>query len=422
MNQSSTSGRLFKYFLYLVAGFALFTYLHDVLRELFMSQFLDAQHYYLNSRMLLQGQDVWSLDNTGVGQDLVKTIASGMGIGGVAKVLHSPGFFLLFSPFALLPPKFGIILWVIFCQAAFMVSVIILIKKIPVNPGKLAAVCSVFLIFSFWPLREGLHLGQSNFLILFFFALALLFMKNRRFFLAGVLVGICIQINEMYLPVLLLLLFKRYHKAFLGALIALLLLQLAVISVFGADKLLSYWRHHLVFFSQGDLARIGVGIYSLSFIDLIRRLSGGFLSPLSVYLLYAAVVLSALLIIYSLTRNSKDTKFDCDLLQLEFSFFIVFCFLVSPWVHEGYFVVLALPMIVSWFYINKNPKHANFVLFIVTYLILALKYSFVSMPGFLKGKTLDVLLSGKAAGYILLLILLGSLLRDYRIFKSDERG
>ena len=420
MNQPSTNGRLFKYFLYLAAGVALFTYLHDVLKELLMSRFADAEHYYLNSRLLLDGVDVWKLDPSGMA--MVKFIASGWGLSCCSHVLHSPGFFLIFSPLALLPLKLGIILWVIFNQAAFITSVIILIIKIPVNPGKLAEICAVFLIFSFWPLREALHLGQSNFLILFLFVLSLLFMKNKRFFIAGLLLGVCIQINEIYLPVLLLLVFKKYYRTLLGALTALVLLQLSVICVFGVDKLLSYWRHHLVFFSQGDLARIGVGIYSLSFLDLIRRLSGSFLNSRVICLLYAAVVLSVLWITYRLMRNSRDSEFDNDRLQLELSFFITICFLVSPWVHEGYFVVLALPLLVSWFHINNHPKQASFVLFIITYLILAVKYSFISLPGFLGGKISDVLLSGKTAGYILLLILLGRLLGDYKSRKSDDGG
>jgi hypothetical protein len=377
-----------------------------------MSRFADAEHYYLNSRLLLEGVDVWKLDPSGM--PMVKSIASGWGLSCCSTVLHSAGFFLVFAPFALLAPKSGIILWVIFSQAVFIASAVILIKKIPESSHKLAAVCSVFLIFSFWPLKEALHLGQSNFLLLFLFVLSLLLMKNKRFFFAGVLLGVCIQINEIYLPVLFLCLFKKYYKALLGALSALVLLQLAAIGVFGVDKLFSYWRHHLAFFSQGELARLGAGAYSLSLIDLLRRLSGGLLSPAAVCLLYAGAVLFVLLIIYRLTRNGGESKFDKERLPLEFSLLIVFCFLASPWVHEGYFVVLVLPLIVSWFHINKYPKHPRFVLFSITYLILALKYSFISIPGFYSGKLPDVLLSSKAAGYILLLILLAGLLGDFK--------
>ena len=197
-----------------------------------------------------------------------------------------------------------------------------------------------------------------------------------------------------------------------GALCIIVLVKCEAIFVFGIDKEFSYWSHHAQFFSSllNFSSGRGIDIFSVSLVDLWHRLSKG--------LLHARISQSIMVIFFSsvlwrawkLTGQNKDEVKSGKLL-LEFCFFITFCFILSPWVHEINLIVLCLPLLVSWCYIANRPSNVNFILFAVAYLILGLKYSFISFP-FCASGILASLLAVKAAGCVFLFFLIDRLLRQ----------
>ncbi|MBU0502993.1 MAG: glycosyltransferase family 87 protein [Candidatus Omnitrophota bacterium] len=409
MDNDASKAAYLKYFIYLVVLFVLFTYLHDLTKAIFTSDFIDTRHYYVNSKLLQQGVDVWKISP----QEYLSyenSMITKTGYSNYASVLHSMNFFLIFSPFTFMGFNLASVLWVITCQAALIISTWLVLTKIFGNLDIYKVISGLFLVFMFWPLREDLFIGQPNLLILLFFTLALLCFKNKKIFLAGIFLGLGVQIKELFIPVLLFCLCKRYWKALISAICVIFLIKLAAIFSFGIDKEISYWTYQLRFFSGQVAAGEYRDISSLSIFYLLYNL---FFSIAGIKFVQALTILINLIVLTLAfrVRYGKRVGTNPDKMALEFSFFITLCYMVCPWVHETHLVVLFLPLVICWFYIIKGPvKKSSIILFIIAYLILGLKYAITSFPSAWSGP-FAFLLSFKGIGYILLFILLGSLLR-----------
>ena len=397
-----------KYFLCLVVGFAFLTYLHDVVKEALTSPLKDFYHYFMNTKLLLQGYDIWKTDSPEL---IAQTnlMVSQFGVSGKAEVLHSMGFFLIFSPFTFLAPKAASLVWVMVCQISFILSIAVIVTSLE-KFDIWKALCAAFLAFSFWPLREDLHLGQPNALILFLFSLSLLSLKHKKFLLAGIFLGLGIQVKEIFLPMLLFCACKKYWKSLAGALTSILFIKGAAIFAFGIDKELSYWKHQLSFFSpvlNYTSADGGIDYVSMSVIDLWHRLSDGLLQAgMSQFL----IIIFFSFILWRAWKLTAENSLAPERLPLEFSCFVLLCFIFSPWIHETHFIVLVLPLLASWLAIAHRPSHKGFILFSIAYCIVGLKYSFISFPIFARG-ILASLLAVKAIGFLILFFLINSLLR-----------
>lgn len=408
MENDTSKAAYLKYFIYLVVLFAFFTYLHDLTKAIFTSDFIDTRHYYANSKLLQQGVDIWKISpQEYLGYE--NAIITKAGYRNYAAVLHSASFFLIFSPFTFLGFSPASVLWVITCQAALIISVWLVLTKILGNPDIYRVFSGLFLVFMFWPIREDLFVGQPNLLILLFFTLALLCFKNKKIFLAGIFLGLGVQIKELFLPILLFCLCKRYWKALIGAICAILLIKLAAIFSFGIDKEVSYWSYQLRFFFGQVASGEYRDICSLSIIYSLRNL---FLGIVSIKFTQAMTILINLIVLALAfrVRYGKRVGTNPDRLALEFSFFITLCYMLSPWVHETHLVVIILPLLICWLNIIREPfKISRITLFITAYLILGLKYAITSFPKAWTGP-FSFLLSFKGLGFVLLFILLYNLL------------
>lgn len=406
-NKPSASPAYLKYFLFLAALFAIFTYFHDLIKESVTSDFIDTQHYYVNTNLLRQGYNPWEIAKDEYFSQAGTMIPQGSYIT-QAKVLHSPGFFLLFMPFSLLPFKIAAILWLIFCQLSFMAAAGLIFKMI--GRVKIEELFTgLFLVFSFWPLREDFHIGQPNLLVLLNFALALLCLKGKRLFLAGIFLGLGIQVKESFLIVLLFCLRREYWKTLVSAIGILLAVKIVAIFAFGIDRELSYWSYQANFFLPQLAGKGYIDISSLSLVYFFYHLTQGLVN---MRLLQSLISILVLLILIRVFKPRSDNKagIGIDRLPLEFSFFVTLSFMLNIWAHETHLVVLCLPLLICWFYILRHPQKKDFILFIAAYLILGLKYAITSFPPLWKGP-FSFMLSFKGLGYVLLFWLLARLLK-----------
>ena len=78
--------------------------------------------------------------------------------------IYPPAFALLMAPFALLPASAGAIVWLVGCQAALLVSLLLLFRA--ERPASWAATAVLCLTFTFYPLWVDAIQGQANLPIL----------------------------------------------------------------------------------------------------------------------------------------------------------------------------------------------------------------------------------------------------------------
>ena len=371
-----------KYFLYLAVCFAACAYVHDLLKAFFESDFADFAHYYAFAKLMRTGADVWTENPALI--EKIGVIMKGTGVARIpADLYQSSGFLLFVSPLTLLPYSWATLSWLIAAQAAFAASVVLLLRMMK-NLDTWKVLSGLFLIFSFWPLREDLYLGQPNFFVLFFITLAVWCLKNEKTFYGGIFLGLAVQCKEIFFPLLALLLIRRYYRALTGALCALIVPKAVYICVFGMHNELSYWDKILRSHSWANLAMgdpFGLSVFSV-LSKITGPGAGGIVRLLwavfSVFLVWAAWLM--------FRKKSKTGRAD---VLLEFSAGIVVCLCLSPWVHETHLVVLSFAVLVCWMYLAENFQRANFLIFAVSYLLLGLKYPAATLGA---GKTLGLIL------------------------------
>ena len=398
-----------KYFIFIVAAFAVFTYIHDLAKEFFFSEFDDVGHYYECSRLLREGYNPWNDSDEKVksrADEIFKEMS-------VSKnqyygPLHSQGFLLLFMPFTFLPYHQAAIVWVLFTNLAFILGIILLIRYFDnLPPWKAAA--SFFLILSMWPLREEMHFGQPNILFFFLLAAGLFSIKRKQDILAGLCIALAVTIKETFFAVFLFLLWRRNWRAFFSAVGCFAALKSLPILIFGLDKELSYIHCQYVCWVTGFLRET----MSISFSEVIRRMVGHSLGESTIKIIIFCIDLVIFIILLKWLKQIGRSR-DNIQIALELSLFTVFAFLISPWLGERHLVVMALPVLVSWYCIDELTSKKTLVLFAVAYLMLALKYSVLSFPPFYRG-ILAVFCALKAYACLILFFSLGALIKEKNI-------
>ena len=101
------------------------------------------------------------------------------------------------------------------------------------------------------------------------------------------------------------------------------------------------------------------------------------------------------------------------LFLLQFSIVFAYLFAVYPFVHEHHYVLLYLLIISSWASVCRAPAAKYALLFVVSYVLLGLKYSLVRFPLFSKG-ILSVASCGKLLGVLILFYLASCLIKEER--------
>jgi hypothetical protein len=399
VDQDKKESSYLKYFLYLASGYSFLTYLYYLTKELLANKFHDFAYYYIYTGLLQKGNDIFRYAEDPQIIARIKALASSLGFPQITIGLqHSPGFFFLVSPFAWLPFNAASASWVAFCQFSFLFFVISTCKILK-DLDEWQILCAIFLVFNFWPLFENAHLAQVNFVVLPFLALAFLLLKNRQLFLAGISLGMAIQIKEVFFPMVLFLAAKRYWKAVWGLAAILVAVKVAAVFAFGIEKEVSYWRYITGYWLLTDKTP---SVYNISIAASLGRFGMGLISARILRLALLPLFIFLLVKAWNLARhpgreNSRS-------LFLEYSLFISLCFIVNPWLNGPLLMILLLPLLAAWGYLVKHPAPADFMLFVIIYFALGLKYSVISFPFF----------AAAAFGYVLLFYLIYRLLKHSR--------
>ena len=121
----------FKYFVYLVAVFSIFTYGQGLFKEILTSNFIDFGHYYVCAHLLREGYDIWQWAPETAAKMTV--LCCNLGFKETARPLHSPGYFFLMLPFTFLPYKAAVYLWLLLIHSALLLTVVLILKRVKSN-------------------------------------------------------------------------------------------------------------------------------------------------------------------------------------------------------------------------------------------------------------------------------------------------
>lgn len=395
------------FLLLLVACITVLTYFHVVLKETIESPFVDFGHYWINASLLKEGYNAWERDT--LIEKKITEITQSQKIIITSLPIHSPGFFVFIMPFAFLPFRWAVLLWLMIGYLLLFYSLWIILKIERGRPSWEDVFVVLFLVFSFWPLREELHLAQPDFFILFFLVSTIALLKKGRLFWAGVVLGIAFQFREYLVIAMLFFLLKKKWRVVIGVISSVVALKLIAAFLFGWAGEIAYWKYLFSMFGKiAPPSTLNVSVFA----PLYRIVNGQFGK-----IFYIACALSCIGIFIGKAvfwiRNSKDSI-------LEFCLFLTLPFLVSPWVHEQHFVVLYPAIIILWFRLERRENARYYFLFIISYLFLGLGYSLARFSLFRSG-ILAIFTGGKVIGIIILFFLIGMLIKEDSLLIKDSK-
>jgi hypothetical protein len=380
----------------IIAGlYAVINYLHSVLKLfIFEPNFCDFAHYYFFADLLSQGTNFLRLDVATVTgmmdlSDIPVHICHWVGI-----PIYSSVFFTFLMPFARLDFNAANLIWFLLNNAALLVSVLLLMRISDVGLNTLNISAVAFLVFSYQPLIEDIAIGQSNLLIFCMLVLTLWSVKSARMIMAGLFLAVAALIKPQYGFLALLFLLKRLYRPLLSTIVFYCLLTVASAYIVG-------WEFVIDFFT--GLVKTGEHTISditwqsdLSLLSAISRLLGGEFDLIlkMCFLLFAvSIILYTVKILYGPYRK--------ELFPLEFSWMLSLLIFLLPMLEEHYLVLMYIPIIIVYGRINHLEKSWQY-LFILGFLLMALKYSLIRVELFHSG-LLSIFYNGKLYGLMILL-------------------
>lgn len=368
------------------------TYFHAVSREMMFSQFTDFGNYWLNASMMKDGFNTWSKDEETEGRRAA--LANRYGFLITYPSINSLGFSAFMLPFTLFDFRHAALLWNIIGQAALLFSLWLMLKISKIKPFSEDMLLVLFLVFSFWPIREALHDGQVTFLTLFLMTASIYLMKGKKWLLAGILLSLAIQTKEYIALSLLAFIWKKNWRVLAGVAFGFFLVKILEISIFGLGIELAYWK-----FMFGFGAQFYPSVNNHSLMGTVYRIGSGLMGVPSCVFVSMALIIVLTGLAFFWTRRTADAL-------LSFFPFLILSFIISPWIHESHYIILYPAIIALWLYIDKMQKQGYYALFILAYLLLGVGYSLNSFCHFHSG-ILALFTVGKLAGMIILFILAG---------------
>jgi len=171
----------------------------------------DFAAFYTGGRIVLEGNSyhLYDLEMQGRVQQSLLTPYGWQFEGGLLPFNNPPFVALLFAPLAILPLRWAYHVWNLFSVLMILFCVRTFVRGRAASPEFLR---STAIVFSFFPVFEGLWQGQSSFVILFALTLAYLALKAERESVAGF--SLCLGLVKPQLilvPVAMFLCLKRWR-------------------------------------------------------------------------------------------------------------------------------------------------------------------------------------------------------------------
>lgn len=318
-------------------------------------------------------------------------------------VAYFPLFYLSLVPLFKMGYSTASVIWLLFNQAALLVSLFLLIKTIKPRLSLVEFAIVVFMTANFLPIVHNIIGGQTSFLVLLSLSGCLYFLEQRKEFFAGIFLALAVLLKLSPVLFLVFLIWKKKYRCVLSCILFLVLMYLISILCLG------FKFHYIQLFKViPDAVRARKGtIVNHSLFAIFQRLFrfdvgytkgilhlpflADFLSCFSA-LVFLFLTLRKLFIIGRETTNN---------FSFEFAFFLCLVYLISPFMLIYHLVWALIPFLIAFLNIEKI-KHWIWI-FILSFLLLGLEYWPDGLAVFRQGWGV-IFLSGRAIGMVLLWI------------------
>jgi hypothetical protein len=384
--------------LLLVVLFSAVRYLHDLVKFLVESPFIDFAHYYTYATVVAMGLDPFDPQAVARVDELLHIRRAG----GAAN--YPPLFYLFMQPWALLPFRPAAVAWFLAGQACLVGSLVLCLRTYATaSPVRVAT--ALFVVLNYQPLLESVALGQTNLLLLLLVTLGWWGLRTEKPWLTAGAVAVAFHIKAQYGLLLPMLWWmgRRTESvrtavlAGLGLGVGLLVLGPAhheeyIRYVTGMPDILLTWTANLS--PRATLHRL----FSISS-----------LSHAVADVLWLMIVAGILLMCVRTIPNPLPVPSPA--VDWAWGLGLTLILLLSPVTEEHHLVVLLLPLTLFVLDCNDPPlRPRDMAMLIASMLLLGSRYSLEQFPTFNQG-ILSLLTTGKLLGVIGLTWVLAGRLR-----------
>ena len=386
-----------RFLLLLVVLFSAVRYLHDLVKFLVESPFIDFAHYYTYATVVALGLNPFDPQAVARVDELLQIRRAG------SAANYPPLFYLLMRPWTLLSFRSAAVAWFFAGQACLLGSFMLCLRaSAPVSPIRAGA--ALFVMLNFQPLLESVVLGQTNLLLLLLVTLAWWGLRAGYPWVTAGAVAVAFHIKVQYGLLLPLLWWMGCRAESLRAAVLAGLGVGVSLIVLGPAHHQEYLRYIA---AMPDYLLTWTANLSLR-ATFHRLFNAASLSPVvadSLWLVMGVgiLVLCMRTIPRSLPRPSH---------AVDWAWGLGLCvmLLLSPLTEEHHLVVLLLPLTLLVLDRTDQPlRPREMAVLVASILLLGSRYSLERFPAFQQG-ILSLLTMGKLLGVIgLMWVLVGRL-------------
>jgi len=367
-----------------------------------VKRFNDFANYYLFSKLLAAGHDIYGFDAR---DPLLQPLKSQHGLDGVyvGVALYAPLCFFLMRSFTWMPFAPAAVLWAAMNVVLLVVSALVLLKGLKSRPSLLDFAAVGFLIFCFQPAKESFATGQANVLILFFVTLSLVSLIKRRDVLAGVCLSPILLMKLQFGLLAPYFLLKKRYKTFVAVMIAFAVMKAVSIATLGVEVQSAYVRG-LAAHSNVSRSAISPASLNLSLSAALNRLVNIDAYPsrhMATRAVWLALSLGTMGCVAWFARGRAAGP---HVLACEVGAVLAVALIVCPETREDQLVMLYIPLIALWIGALPTAGLGTRVVFCFAFLTMALPYNLMRFPFFHYGLP-SLCLDFKLLGVVLVLVL-----------------
>lgn len=386
--------------LLVVVLFSLIRYLHDLVKVLALSPFIDFAHYYTRAIVVAEGYS--PLD-----PDAIRQVDARMGLhsAGVS-AMYSPWFYSVMGVWTHFPFRQAAMIWVSVNQACLWSAWLLCLRRIETaTPVGIAA--ALFVLLNYQPLLEDLALGQSNVVLLFCVTVAWWGLRTNNAWVTAGAVVVALYIKTQYGLLLPLLWWIGYRQVFWKAVfLAAMVLGMGLL-ILGAPLHIT-WLHSL-----GTIPDF-YNSWSLNFSvkATLFRFFGDYVADYRAFVEVLSLAISAGILLLCIRAIPRPLPPGPAAVDWAWGLGLVAIPLLSPLVEEHHLTVLLLPL--SLLLLSSSERQMRpreWAIFVGSILLLGSRYSLEQYPAFHQG-ILSLLMTGKLLGVIALAWILVNCLRQ----------
>lgn len=342
-----------------IAALSAVRLIHQSLKFLLNSSFIDLAYHYFYSKMIRLNFNPFDPASIEMAENIISIRYAG------GQAVYPPSYFFFFQTLTYIPFSILSVLWLCFSLILLVVIVNILIKNVEADRSSIALTFVIVIVGNYQPLYEDLVLGQNNCLLLFFAVAAWYGIKNKNDWISGPSIAIMAFIKIQYGLLFLYFIITGKNRAILISTISFLLLEFAGFHQLG----LSFFKNYLFAFLH-HTSEVSNDIYNISLNGQLHKFFDG--NHYQAVLMYLVASLTFLFLAYFKVLKYRK----CIPLEILFLIMLTMVPLLSPHTEEHHLVVLLLPII--WISLNiYRANHITKSFFILSILILVSRFSFV---------------------------------------------